>query len=83
MDRYLIWSHEHAAWWGPASNGYTRAVTQAGRYTYDDAMDICAAALPGTANRMRAFPELPVREAEAMLLRDRYIALYPHDPDAV
>lgn len=32
MDFYLIWSHEHQGWWGPARISYTTDVAAAGRY---------------------------------------------------
>ncbi|HWK10849.1 MAG TPA: hypothetical protein VNR64_12400 [Vicinamibacterales bacterium] len=32
MDYYLIWSIEHDAWWRPGERGYTRTLTEAGRY---------------------------------------------------
>lgn len=40
--RWLIWSHEHGAWWRPHSRGYTTAVAEAGRYTEEAARKICA-----------------------------------------
>jgi hypothetical protein len=39
---YLIWSHEHNAWWGPEERGYTNFIRAAGRYLKQDAMRICA-----------------------------------------
>lgn len=44
---WLIWSHEHAAWWRPASSGYTTAVSQAGRYSIGEAIEICRCASRG------------------------------------
>lgn len=38
---YLIWSHEHGAWWKPARWGYTHDVTKAGRYSESEAQGIC------------------------------------------
>ena len=32
-ERYLIWSFEHRAWWGPGRVGYTTAAHRAGIYT--------------------------------------------------
>jgi len=61
---YLIWSHEHSAWWGPGEHGYTPELTEAGRYTREDALRICRKAMPGTAARLGALPELPVRLAD-------------------
>ena len=38
--RFLIWSHEHHAWWRPAREGYTTDVDAAGQYTAEEAADI-------------------------------------------
>jgi hypothetical protein len=62
-DAYLIWSHEHAAWWRPGSVGYTEQLAEAGRYSRDDALTICRKA-PGWAKRLGALPELPIRLAD-------------------
>ncbi|MFI2663236.1 hypothetical protein [Micromonospora carbonacea] len=35
-DLYLIWSHHHDMWWGPAGSGYRSHHTDAGRYTLAD-----------------------------------------------
>jgi len=34
---YLIWSNEHAMWWGPDERGYTGVIEAAGRYTREAA----------------------------------------------
>jgi hypothetical protein len=39
-ERYLIWSFEHGAWWRPARMGYTRRLSEAGRYSAQEARDI-------------------------------------------
>jgi hypothetical protein len=59
---YLIWSHEHGAWWGPGRCGYTRDPRRAGRYSRVEALKICTEAIPGDSKRLGALPELPVRE---------------------
>jgi hypothetical protein len=41
---WLIWSNEHAAWWGPNTWGYTTDITTAGRYSFAEAVGICARA---------------------------------------
>ena len=74
---YLIWSHEHGRWWGPARRGYVRKVSQAGRYSRVEALNICAKAIPGTAQRMRAYPELPVRLSDIELLSAFHETRYP------
>lgn len=62
-DLYLIWSNEHARWWAPGERGYAPGIVGAGRYTRDDAMRICAHALPTAANIGR-ISEIPVRLAD-------------------
>lgn len=57
---YLVWSNEHRAWWGPEHRGYVRGVSQAGRYSRDEALEICRQAL-GTAGHLGTLAELPVR----------------------
>jgi hypothetical protein len=64
-DTYLVWSHEHSAWWGPGRNGYVRRLSQAGRYSRAVALDICCTALPGS----HALPELPVRLEDIELMQ--------------
>ena len=39
--RYLIWSHSHRAWWRPERSGYTSEIDQAGRYSREEADQIC------------------------------------------
>ncbi len=38
--KWLIWSMEHNAWWKPAGVGYTESRADAGRYSYEDALQI-------------------------------------------
>lgn len=76
-ETYLIWSHEHGAWWGPGGHDYVRSLARAGRYTHVQALDICTRAMPGTSHGMRALPELPVREADVLTMRDRFRAAFP------
>jgi hypothetical protein len=61
---YLIWSHEHGQWWKSAAHGYTSSPAEAGWYNREDALAICIKAIPGTAERLGALPELPVRLAD-------------------
>lgn len=37
---YLIWSHEHQAWWKPRQIGYTTDVAQAGLYSPGETFEI-------------------------------------------
>lgn len=41
---WVIWSNEHDAWWRPNRCGYTVLYREAGHYTYDQAIKICAGA---------------------------------------
>jgi len=45
-DQYLIWSHEHQAWWKPARHGYTSDLRSAGIYSKKDAREILLDANP-------------------------------------
>ncbi|MCR4297541.1 MAG: hypothetical protein NUV75_02125 [Gallionella sp.] len=38
---WLIWSNEHNAWWGPGCCGYPSDIASAGRYTLEQAINIC------------------------------------------
>jgi hypothetical protein len=76
-DLYLIWSHEHSAWWRPGGRGYTQRISGAGRYTWDRALEICAEAMPGTSTRMGALPELPVRLVDVERMIEDYRAKFP------
>lgn len=72
QDKYLIWSHEHGGWWGPDRCGYQKRFSQAGRYTREQALQICTEAMPGTTARMGALPELPVRESDVHEMIEMY-----------
>jgi hypothetical protein len=76
----LVWSVEHNAWWRPDGNGYTRRLSQAGRYDYRVALSICAKAVPGTSSDIGALPELPVRAADAEEIRNRFRTEFPRLP---
>lgn len=41
---FLVWSEEHGAWWRPGHMGYTQSIREAGRYSLQEAADICAKA---------------------------------------
>ena len=40
MSKFLIWSFEHQAWWGPHRIGYTLNLYAAGRYSAGEADEI-------------------------------------------
>jgi hypothetical protein len=57
-EKYLVWSIEHQAWWGPGRNGYVTDIDVAGIYSRGEAIDICRDALPGRPKPL--FNEVPV-----------------------
>ena len=71
-EQYLIWSHEHSAWWGAERCGYVRSIRRAGRYSHAEALDICRNAIPGTSRILGALPELPVLEADLLAMRNYF-----------
>lgn len=75
---YLIWSHEHGAWWGPGGHSYVGKVSAAGRYTRQKAIDVCAKAMPGTSDRMGRLPELPVRLSDVQTVIGDFATRYPN-----
>jgi hypothetical protein len=77
VDAYLIWSHEHGRWWGPAGIGYERSLSKAGRYSRGAALDICTRAMPGDSTGMGALTELPVRLADIEAMVSAYKARSP------
>jgi hypothetical protein len=44
MTKWVVWSEEHGAWWGPGRHGYTTSLAKAGRYDRDEARVIAAEA---------------------------------------
>ena len=55
---YLIWSHEHTAWWRADKLGYTPHIGEAGVYSYDEACEIVV-------------PHFPPGEEVAVMLTSR------------
>ena len=76
-DIYLIWSNEHRGWWGPVEGGYVTQASRAGRYKREHELDICARAIPGTAERMGMLPEVPVRVADLADMLEAFDTKYP------
>lgn len=74
---YLIWSHEHGRWWGPGGRGYVSSMRQAGQYSREQALQICRKAILGTADRLGALPELPVRLTDVLAFTSAFLAEYP------
>lgn len=62
--QWTIWSFEHQAWWKPARRGYTTHMLQAGVYSFNEAIEICA-----DANRfgvMEAMVPIPGSDMSSM-----------------
>jgi hypothetical protein len=62
-DDYLIWSNEHRGWWRPGSMGYHPGLKRAGRYSREQALEICQNALM-TGAHLGMISEIPVRFAD-------------------
>ncbi len=67
-DKFLIWSNEHRAWWGPNHRGYVASVEHAGQYTEEEAVKICNGANWGWDVENNPH-ELPVPEGIARKLK--------------
>ena len=82
MEAYLIWSHQHSLWRGPAGVGYVRNPFKAGRFSRGAALDLCTSAVPEDSTRMGALTELPVRLADIEAMVSAYKARFPqrHEP---
>ena len=80
-DIYLIWSHEHSAWWGPDRCGYVRRISDAGIYSHAEALDICIKAMPGTSTQLGALPELPVPLADVKAMVAAYDETFRDRPE--
>lgn len=79
-DLYLVWSHDHSRWWGPNERGYVRRLSEAGRYSRDAALRVCANAIPGDAARHGALQELPVRLTDVLTMQAAFRARFPGLP---
>jgi len=56
---WLVWSHEHNAFWRPERAGYTKLIEQAGRYSKAEAEAICRDARGGEAVMQTDLGEVP------------------------
>jgi hypothetical protein len=72
-DFYLVWSHEHGAWWRFGGSGYTHRISEAGRHTRNEALRICTMAMPGATE---ALNELPVKLEDVQHMMERYRGVY-------
>ena len=63
--KYLVWSNEHRAWWGPDERGYTRIIERAGRYDRDKAFSI-SSKRGGGWQREENPDEIAIPEADAI-----------------
>lgn len=67
-EKYLIWSNEHRCWWYANSQGYTTVIENAGRYTREEAMEICRSLHGKVFDCSRIPDEIPIRESDAIEL---------------
>lgn len=57
---WLVWSHEHSAFWKPSRCGYTKYIEKAGRYSKVEADEICGARSIRAASTFdKRWPGLP------------------------
>jgi hypothetical protein len=59
VPEWIIWSNEHGAYWGRNRSGYIKSRKDAGKYSYEDALEIVEG-----ANKYRKDDEEPF---EAMI----------------
>lgn len=76
-ETYLIWSNEHFGWWGPLRRGYVSTLSEAGRYSREEALAICTRAIPGTAQRLGMLTEIPVRLTDVLTMQTAHKRHYP------
>ena len=69
-DAYLVWSHEHGAWWGPKNCGYFIETARAGRYSREEALEISRTARNGWRPGQPP-SEIPVREIDVLAVEAR------------
>lgn len=62
-DVYHVWSNEHRGWWREGGWGYTRGLSEAGRFTRANALRVCRDAIP-TAGQLGTVSEIPVRRID-------------------
>lgn len=79
-DEYLIWSHEHGAWWRPNRAGYCLAVKDAGRYSQDEAIRICAHAREGLGDLSTPPNEMPVRVEDLLECQAEFLRVFAPAP---
>jgi hypothetical protein len=56
---YYVWSAEHRAWWRAGHAGYATGLSDAGKYTRNEALEICRQAIP-TSAALGSMSEMPV-----------------------
>ncbi len=65
-EKYLVWSNEHSAWWGPDCAGYTRIIANAGRYDRAKALSIAGTRDGGWHVRKGNPDEIAIPEQDAI-----------------
>lgn len=70
--KWLVWSNEHRAWWRSNRRGYALKIGEAGRYSLEEARDICINAAPRSGPKSEAEtagdpPEMMVVAPESLV----------------
>ena len=75
-SRFMVWSHEHGGWWRRGT-GYTRHMSEARIFSRDAALEVCRQAIPGTADRLGALPELPIALDDVRDFASEFMTAHP------
>lgn len=70
VKEWLIWSIEHNAWWCENQKGYTEDIENAGKYSYETAIQIVKGANYFEGQRYNENTKGAVKPNEAMILAD-------------
>lgn len=62
--KYLIWSNQHSAWWRNEGRGYTAIISEAGRFSREQAIDIAGGHRAWTKGGIP--DEIPALEQDAI-----------------
>lgn len=72
---WIILSNEHSAFWRPNMAGYTRILEEAGRYTKEEAEEICKSRHGGNPDINGVYAEVALIAPEAEKHEAKYVNL--------